>query len=428
MNTAKLPETLPSLAVIGVGGYAGFHHRTIQRLEERGYGRLIATCDPDAARLEDAAETFQFSERGVECLQDYQALIRQFGPQLSVCTVPTPIHLHAEMHAALVEAGVPCYLEKPPTLYLPEWRQMMETEKRAACDTAVGFNYILEPRRQALKARLINGEFGELQEVGFLGLWKRPLAYYARNDWAGKIFAGDIPVLDCPIGNAMAHFVHNLLYWAGTDTVWDWALPVTMEAELYRANDIENADTVFLRGTLENGCRFRLAASHACDEKAVQLEHVRTELAELEHDVHGASRLSWTSGKVETTELEEFPFLDHNIARYVDVVRGTEARPGTRLADTEAFIEFITLALLAGRTIHPVTETWIERDEDPLTCRIRDVESVCRTFMETGQFPSESGVPWGRPGGAMHCSDLEHLNLQASFLDLQKVSKAQIKP
>jgi hypothetical protein len=143
--------------------------------------------------------------------------------ELEVVTVPTPIPLHAPMHRACVERGLACYLEKPPTLYHAELDEMLAVEARAARQTQVAFNFIVEDSRQALKRRILAGEFGRVLRAGSHGHWPRPTTYFTRSAWAGRLFLGGRPVLDSCIGNAMAHYVHSLLFWCGDSALLSWA-------------------------------------------------------------------------------------------------------------------------------------------------------------------------------------------------------------
>ena len=54
------------IGIIGMGGFAGSHHHTVARLEERGHARLICTCDPHAASLSAEQQTWKFAARGVQ--------------------------------------------------------------------------------------------------------------------------------------------------------------------------------------------------------------------------------------------------------------------------------------------------------------------------------------------------------------------------
>jgi hypothetical protein len=114
------------------------------------------------------------------------------GPMLGAChgeldyvATPTPIRLHAEMHAAITSFGIPAYVEKPPTLDYLELERMIAADSRARKSSLVGFNFIVEKTRLALKERLLSGEFGAIRGGTLSGLWPRPSGYFARNGWAG---------------------------------------------------------------------------------------------------------------------------------------------------------------------------------------------------------------------------------------------------
>ena len=67
------------------------------------------------------------------------------------------------------------------------------------------------------EARHPRRAFGRPRRFSTLCCWPRDLAYYRRNTWAGRLRDPDTGgwVLDSPANNAMAHFLHNLLYLAG---------------------------------------------------------------------------------------------------------------------------------------------------------------------------------------------------------------------
>ena len=55
-------------------------------------------------------------------------------------------------------------------------------------------------------------------------------------------------VMDSPAANALSHFLQLPLYLLGP-SMNQAATPVKVEAELYRANSIENYDTCSIRAT-----------------------------------------------------------------------------------------------------------------------------------------------------------------------------------
>jgi predicted dehydrogenase len=128
------------IGIIGMGGFAGWHHNVVTRLEERGLAKLICTCDPQAAAFATEQQNWNFSARGVAVFTDYRPMLAACHRDLDLLVVPTPINLHAEMHRAGVELGIPVYLEKPPTLDYVELEEMITRDRQARHSSLVGFN------------------------------------------------------------------------------------------------------------------------------------------------------------------------------------------------------------------------------------------------------------------------------------------------
>ena len=141
------------IAIIGMGGFAGSHHHTVLRLEERGHARLICTCDPQPAAFANEQQAWHFGPRGVQVFSDYRQMLDVCHHALDLVVIPTPIQLHAEMHAAAAAHGLPVYLEKPPTLDHAELEAMITADERLPKSSLVGFNFIIEKPRLSLKQR-----------------------------------------------------------------------------------------------------------------------------------------------------------------------------------------------------------------------------------------------------------------------------------
>jgi predicted dehydrogenase len=101
---------------------------------------------------------------------------------------------------------------------------------------------------------------------------KRTHNYYARS-WAGKLQRNGVWLLDSPANNAFAHYVHLALFLLGP-THETSAIPVSVEAELYRVNPIENYDTCCLRIKVEGGQTVMVCLTHATDDDRAPNLHV----------------------------------------------------------------------------------------------------------------------------------------------------------
>jgi len=389
------------IGIIGLGGFAGAHHQAVARLEERGHAKLICTCDPHAERFAGEQETWRFGARGVQVFGDYRNLLESCHRQLDLVVIPTPIQLHAEMHAAATSYGLPTYLEKPPTLDYAELEKMIAADGRARRASHVGFNFIIEKPRLALKERLLAGEFGAIRGATLAASWPRPASYFSRNNWAGRLLMDDRVVLDSCCGNAMAHFVHNLLFWAGGPELFSWAQLAAVRAELYRAHAIEGADTFFIEADTVTGATLRFALSHACTGASTHGEVVICERAVLRYAVGGNVEIRWCDGRIEKSALEPFDALQENHLEYYRYLRGESVRPATTLADCRSFVALNDLAHVSSGTITPIPATQVAgvRDEKEQKdyLKVSGMAAAYENFLERGLWPGAGG--WGRERG-----------------------------
>jgi predicted dehydrogenase len=392
-----------------MGGFAGSHHATIARLEEREHARLICTCDPNPERFATEQQNWRFSARGVQVFPDFGSMLEACHHSLDMVVIPTPIQLHAEMHSAASAYGLSAYIEKPPTLDYAELERMIVADQRARKASHVGFNFIIEKLRLSLKERLLAGEFGGIRGATLSALWPRPASYFARNGWAGRLLIDGRIVLDSCFGNAMAHFVHNLLFWTGGPELFSWAQIAAVRAELYRAHAIEGADTFFVETDTSTGITMRFALSHACAGPSTHCEMVLCDHAVIRYSVGGNIEIRWNDGRIERSAVEPFDPLLENHLDYFRYLRGESARPATTLADSRPFVALNDLAYVSSGQITniPVAQVSGVRDEKEQKdyLHVASMMTTHENFLVRGIWPSACG--WGRePGEVVTPADL----------------------
>jgi len=384
-----------------MGGFAGSHHNTVARLEERGLVRLMCACDPLPEAFASARQSWRLSQRGVRIFDDFRVMLRECNNDLDYVVIPTPIGLHAQMHEVVTSYGLPAYIEKPPTLSCEELDRMISADKRARKTSLVGFNFIVEKSRLALKERLLSGEFGPVRGGTLCALWPRPAGYFARNGWSGRLIIDGRIVLDSCLGNTMAHFVHNMLFWTGTAGLFSWAEIAAVRAELYRAHAIEGADTFFVEADLATGCTLRFALSLACAGASTSSETIICEKAILRYSVGGQIEVSWKDGRSERISSGPFDGLEENHLEYGRYLRGETPRPATTLEDSRPFVVLNGLAHVSSGRILPIPAALVSlaRDEkeqkDYLS--VAGMAKVVENFLCRGIWPSYAG--WRRDNG-----------------------------
>ena len=249
-----------SIVLAGIGGMGAVYLRALLEYAAAGACRLAGTVDPNPERCPDLDRLLALQIPIFTTLEDFYA--RQ---EADLAIISSPIQFHCEQTCLALERGSFVLCEKPPAGAVQEVRRMMAARDDAGKWVAVGYQWSFSEAIQSLKKDIREGAFGHPRRLRCLYLWPRDEAYYHRNDWAGrKRDPRGGWILDSPANNAMAHDLHNMFYVLG-HTRETSALPVRVQAELYRANAIENFDTIALRCETENGVEILFYASHAAD-------------------------------------------------------------------------------------------------------------------------------------------------------------------
>lgn len=129
----------------GAGFIADVHART---LAGQAGVRLAAAFDPDAARAEAFASTFE-----ARVAPSFEALLEECDA-LYVCA---PNARHAEYAVAALEAGKHVFCEKPMAVSLEEAQRVREAVARSKGVYQIGFNKRFAPVYAALKERIETG-------------------------------------------------------------------------------------------------------------------------------------------------------------------------------------------------------------------------------------------------------------------------------
>jgi predicted dehydrogenase len=250
-----------SLVIVGIGGMGAVYLQALLDKKDEGLFRIVGAVDPQPNRCPQYVE---MRAMGVPCFVSLQDFYRNRKADLAVISSPIQMHMPQTTFALAKGSHVLC--EKPAAGTIQEVRTAIEAERAAGRWVAVGYQWSFSPAVQALKEDIRSGLFGAARRLKCLYLWPRDEGYYGRNDWAGKKHdAEGAWVLDSPAQNAMAHDLHNMFYVLGKERDTS-ARPVEVEAELYRANAIDNFDTAAARIRTEEGVEILFLVSHASEE------------------------------------------------------------------------------------------------------------------------------------------------------------------
>lgn len=407
-DDAETPAAPVAIGTVGLGGYAGVICRL---LEEQSVGpgapvRLAGVFEPDQGA--HAGRVAALRAAGVPLAGSYEELLA--GPVEAVW-LPLPIALHRPFTEQALAAGKAVICEKPAAGCIDDLHAMVAARDRADRPVAIGFQHLYDPAVHAIKRRLLDRAIGRPQAATLVACWPRDSAYFTRNGWAGRLRHDGVWILDSPASNALSHYVNLLLFWLGESPDAP-AAPVAVEAELYRANAIENYDTCALRVRTAGGAALLVLLAHACREKRDPLLTIEGDDGTLEADPRTGATLRDARGGVTAQIAFAADPRVEMVRRFAGRVRGTlDDRAIATLEQSEAHLLVVNGASEAA-AVRPLPADAVEvlpgRDGASLRA-IRGIEETFARCAARGQLLSESGlVAWSAPPGRRDLRGYRH--------------------
>jgi len=386
------PEDPVSLALVGIGGMGYFY---LKELLENYYPQKVfiqGAVDPYPERSELYPELKRSDIPVFSTLEDLY--LRRPNPELTV--ISSPIHCHVGQSGLALQNGSHVLCEKPLTAVVQDADALIRMGNKLKNWILIGYQWCFSDAIQNLKQDILKGIFGQPLRFKTLCLWHRDLSYYQRCDWAGKIKTSEgIWILDSPANNAMAHFLHNLLYLAG-NSQYSSGSPVEITAEAYRAYPVENYDTVVCRILTKNILEILFYASHAVRDDAgpmFQLEFTDAEVS-FDHSI-GTIKALGKNGRVkkygspDLFPMKKLEYAVNAVRQRAPILCGSEASRAQTLSINGIQESIPAIIDFPGAMI------------DSTQKGSRDVSGLEKMLMQCytdNMLPSEAGLTWARKG------------------------------
>lgn len=135
------------IGFVGTGGIAGAHFNTLSHIKDV---QLVAFCDVDNARAENAARRFDGKS-----YNDARTMLN--SEKLDAVYICLPPHAHKDAEILAAKAGCALFVEKPLSNNLKTATRIAQQVEDAGVITAVGYHYryfaATEAMRQTLTAK-----------------------------------------------------------------------------------------------------------------------------------------------------------------------------------------------------------------------------------------------------------------------------------
>lgn len=245
--------------LIGAGGYGRLHAKELLNCQRKDVV-FEGIVDP---YISNSPEYENIKAANIPVYDTVEAFYAEHAADLAV--ISTPPFLHRVQSITALSHGSAVLCEKPVAPTLEDAEAMLAAEATYGKFLAIGYQWSYSEAIQRLKKDVLGGVFGAPIFFKTMISWPRDFAYYRRGGgWGGRIEKEGVLVLDSIASNACAHYLHNMLFLLG-DEMNQSARADFVEAECFRANDIETFDTCTIR-VHAKGVPMLFVASHAAKE------------------------------------------------------------------------------------------------------------------------------------------------------------------
>lgn len=384
------------IAIIGINGYGVTHLQQALELQQEGKVKLEAVSD---LKIESEVEA-ELSSLGTRMYSDYKEMLA-VERSVDLVIVSTPIHLHATMGVDVMEAGFDLLLEKPPAALIQDVDRLIEANERTGKLCIVNFSFVSLSAFQKMNDWIVSGKIGKVKAVKGLGLWQRTEKYYNRTPWAGKLKVNGHYVLDGTIMNPFSHQLNLLMRMASLPALG--GVPVEVQAELYRANDIEGEDISSIRVKMSSGVPVYFTATTCATAPYIQQRAVieGTE-GSIAFGFNGGP-IILKSGEEEVRFEDTIPIQGGNLLNYLQLKRGEVEEVNSSLSSTRMFLQVANGAFeSAGGTV-PVPAEFVSKVKNgadlDCTC-VPGLEEKLLEAYEHRKLLSELEIPWAKASQA----------------------------
>lgn len=373
MNNEKV-----RLLLVGIGGYASTYVNPLLD-GKRPDAEIVGAVDVFPEGCKRLAE---LKALGVPLFSDMSEFFAA-GLKADLAVITTPIHLHARMIKTALAQGCHVLCEKPLCGDVNDIPTLKEARDAAGKYVGIGYQWSHSEAILALKEDIMAGLYGDPVLLKTFVLWPRGYAYYGRGTgWAGKLRAKDGSlILDSVANNATAHYLHNILFVLGK-TIDTSAMPETVDASLWRANDIENYDTASIELGFAGGARGLFIVSHATDKKQEPIFDYQFTKGRITFAEDGGKMIRGTLADGTVKEYgNPFDNVTNKLYRAMDAVKDPTIRPVCGIEAAEPHARVIARAQLTGVKTFPAEEI-VEKEDGSGRYAAGLYEELCAAYKE----------------------------------------------
>lgn len=155
-------------AILGFGGMGHFHASQYPGQKDV---ELVALCDIDPKKFEDAEATINLGSSGKSDISSlrkylsYEEMVKAEKGNLDMLDICLPAYLHAEYSIRAMKDGFNVLVEKPMALSVKDCDRMIAAKKKTGMKLMVAQCVRFDPGYKLLASLIESGKYGKLQKL-----------------------------------------------------------------------------------------------------------------------------------------------------------------------------------------------------------------------------------------------------------------------
>jgi predicted dehydrogenase len=144
------------IAVVGCGYWGA---NLVRNFASCPTTNLVALCDQDAGRRERCSAASPHAT----LMRDFEEVVAD--PRVEAVVLATPVHTHAPLAAAALEAGKHVLVEKPMATSVREAEELVQLADARGLTLMVDHTFLFSPAVRRIKKLVDDGELGEIYYI-----------------------------------------------------------------------------------------------------------------------------------------------------------------------------------------------------------------------------------------------------------------------
>jgi predicted dehydrogenase len=409
---------MKNFAIVGINNYAQKYIKIIEKLRKEGVANLFCVVVRD--REKNMKLVQELDAKGVVVYTSLDKMLHYCHTKVDIVALPVASKDHTDVASTCLEAGYDVILERPAAITIQDVSRLLAVQQKYDKYCIIGNEFFYSSSINLICNEVGSGRLGRIKKIRTLCGSPLGAEFFNRNNWAGKVYVDGQWNLDGPATNYCAEVLQNALFLI--ESVGSRQITVkSVQAELYRANNISSYDTVSLKVMMEDDSEIFFAASYAVDTVLEPVMHVECENGMVSWNFNNEKTIiRYADGRKKIFREQDVEQRFETVFRDAIAVTTNRARkPNSTVETDSSHVLVVNLAFESAEEIVTIPSEYLQKTKNNIITIQNNQEFLKKAYEETKLF-SELGLPWAKSSKVVSAQNYTNFPQNAKLKKLTK--------